>query len=62
MLSIELVPVGVQAEPVVGSVWTMCILPNAVVPDGLVLTVALPASTEEEALTVPPDADLILRV
>jgi len=37
-------------------------VPKLVVPLGLVLTVALPASTLEEEVVVPPEADLILKV
>lgn len=62
ILSIELVPVGVQAAAVVGSVYDTNLLAKAVVPDGLVLGVALPASSELDEVVVPPEADLILNV
>ena len=62
ILSIELVPVGVHATVVVGSVYDTCLLPKDVVPTGFVLGVVSPQSPLELDDVVPPDADFILRV
>lgn len=62
MLSIEFVPVGVHATPVVGSKYEKNLLPKAPVPAVFVLGVALPASSEDDEVVVPPEADFILKV
>lgn len=57
-----IVPVTSHGLPLDGSVSEIKFIPNAVPTLGFVLTVLLPASTDNDDVVVPPAYDLILSV